>query len=109
MPFTPIKPRRIPAFKRNDARNAPANATANSLPAAEMPRSTDYRLCAIHKNVPNVLNQITARFTDTNISNFTNRSRGEIAYTILDLDSEIPEEALEAIRGIEGVIRVRTL
>ena len=80
-----------------------------NLPAAEMPRSTDYRLCAIHKNVPNVLNQITARFTDTNISNFTNRSRGEIAYTILDLDSEIPEEALEAIRGIEGVIRVRTL
>ncbi len=78
-----------------------------NLPNAEMTLNAAHRLTVIHKNIPNVLNQITAQFVDTNINDFTNRSKGEIAYTILDSDSDISEEIIENIKALDGVVRVR--
>lgn len=80
-----------------------------NLPNAEMPLNAAHRLTIIHKNVPNVLNQVTALFKDFNISDFMNRSKGDIAYTIVDTDADITEEIVNTVKGIEGVIRVRVV
>lgn len=80
-----------------------------NLPNAEMPLNAAHRLTIIHKNVPNVLNQVTALFKDFNISDFMNRSKGDIAYTIVDTDADITEEIVNTVKGIEGVVRVRVV
>lgn len=80
-----------------------------NLPNAEMPLNATHRLTIIHKNVPNVLNQVTALFKDFNISDFMNRSKGDIAYTIVDTDADITEEIVNTVKGIEGVVRVRVV
>ena len=80
-----------------------------NMPGAEMNRSGVNRLCVIHKNIPNVLNKITGQFIDSNINGFLNRSKGDIAYTLLDIDAEIPNELLETIKGIDGVVRARVV
>lgn len=80
-----------------------------NLPEADMNHPDTNRLCVIHKNIPNVLNGITGEFTDANIRNFLNRSRGDIAYTMMDLDSEISEDQVELVRNLPGVIRARLI
>jgi len=80
-----------------------------NMPETQMKRTTDNRLCVIHKNVPNTITNITSHFKDSNISNFTNRSRGEIAYTLLDIETDIPKELVESIRQMDGVIRARVV
>lgn len=80
-----------------------------NMPCAEMNRTAANRLCVIHKNIPNILNKITAQFTDSNISDFMNRSRGDIAYSMLDIDASIPEDVIASIRSLDGVLRVRVL
>ena len=80
-----------------------------NLPNAEMARSAETRLCVIHKNIPNVINKITAQFTDSNIAGFMNASKGDIAYTILDVDAAANNDVVETIKDIDGVIRVRVL
>ena len=80
-----------------------------NMPEADMNHPDTNRLCVIHKNIPNVLNKITGEFTDANIRNFLNRSRGDIAYTMMDLDSEISEDQVNLVRNLPGVIRVRLI
>ncbi|MBQ9066727.1 MAG: phosphoglycerate dehydrogenase [Clostridia bacterium] len=80
-----------------------------NLPNAEMTCNTAHRLTVIHKNVPNVLNKITGEFADSNINEFVNRAKGEIAYTILDTDAELSDAIVDAIKGIDGVISVRVV
>jgi D-3-phosphoglycerate dehydrogenase len=63
----------------------------------------------IHKNVPNVLRGITSQFVDSNINDFMNRSKGDIAYTILEVDGDISDDMIRDIEAIEGVIRVRAI
>ena len=80
-----------------------------NLPNAEMPCNAAHRLTIIHKNVPNVLNKVTGLFTDANISDFMNRSKGDIAYTILDIDTDISEELIDSVKALDGVVRVRLI
>lgn len=69
------------------------------------------RIAILHKNIPNTLSQFTTVLAkdNINISDLLNRSKGEYAYTMLDLDSVPGDDAVECLRQIEGVIRVRII
>ena len=69
------------------------------------------RVCILHKNVPNMLSRFTTIVAEDgiNISDLVNRSRGEYAYTMLDLDSPTNAEFVEDLKKVEGVIRVRVI
>lgn len=80
-----------------------------NLPAASMPKSNLSRICIIHKNVPTIISQISTLMGGMNIENMLNKSRGDYAYTMLDVNGE-PDDATEAkLCGIDGVIRVRVI
>ena len=70
---------------------------------------TAARVAILHRNIPNILSQITAFFgtQGLNIENLANKSRGEYAYTLLDLSARMPRDTVEKLRAIEGVLRVR--
>ena len=73
--------------------------------------ATAGRITILHKNIPNSLGQFTATMAaeNINIDSLVNRSRGEYAYTMLDLDHTPSEHAVEALKQISGVIRVRVI
>ncbi|MBR2737013.1 MAG: phosphoglycerate dehydrogenase [Firmicutes bacterium] len=70
---------------------------------------SESRIAIMHRNIPQMIGQITNTITAHNISDLTNRSREGFAYTMLDLDSKISHETIEALLKIEGVIRVRII
>ena len=82
-----------------------------NLPRVEMPWSGICRLCLIHRNVPAMLANITMMLSKENINveNMTNKSRGDYAYTLVDVNARVGEGALAAIRAIPGMLRVRVL
>ena len=67
------------------------------------------RITILHKNIPNTLSKFTAAVAaeNANISDMVNRSRGEYAYTMLDLDHAVSDNVIEEIKKINGVLRVR--
>ena len=67
------------------------------------------RVAVLHKNVPNMLSQITSFFgaQGLNIENLANKARGEYAYTLLDISHAMPHDTVERLKSIDGVIRVR--
>ena len=67
------------------------------------------RVAIFHKNIANMITQFTACFGDAgiNISDMTNKSRGEVAYTMMDLESDASEDMLAKLAAIDGVFRVR--
>ena len=69
------------------------------------------RVAVLHKNVPNMVSQITSILGDAgaNIANMVNASRGDVAYTLIALDSATDAAAVDAIAAIDDVIRVRTI
>ena len=69
------------------------------------------RVAIHHYNIPNTLSKFTGAFADVNvnISDMMNRSRGEYAYTMLDVDAPITPELVEHLQQIKGVIRVRAI
>ncbi|MBE6022853.1 MAG: 3-phosphoglycerate dehydrogenase [Cellulosilyticum sp.] len=79
-----------------------------NYPQCSMPWNTSARIAIAHKNIPAILGKITAVLAEAglNIQDMTNRSRGDYAYTLMDVESA-SEEVLNAIRGIEKVIKVR--
>lgn len=82
-----------------------------NLPNISMQRSGDHRICIIHKNIPNMLTAITTIVAkdNVNIENLLNKSRGDIAYTMLDVN-ECDISAVEKhISEIDGVLRVRVI
>lgn len=70
---------------------------------------TASRVALIHKNIPNMISRLTSAVSEHNISHLTNSSKGNYAYTILDLDSEVSEEAFSNLMNIEGMIRIRVI
>ncbi|MFY9314782.1 MAG: phosphoglycerate dehydrogenase [Burkholderiales bacterium] len=82
---------------------------AVNFPDARMPRESPYRLAIANANVPNMLASIsqTMGSRKINIHNMLNKSKGEMAYTLVDVDSPVPGAALEDLRGIKGVLAVR--
>ncbi|MEJ2344419.1 MAG: phosphoglycerate dehydrogenase [Gammaproteobacteria bacterium] len=82
-----------------------------NFPEVVMPRSVGYRLAVANDNVPNMLGQISTKLADAglNIIDMINKSNGNLAYTLVDVESEVPESTIGEIAGIEGVLNVRTL
>lgn len=82
-----------------------------NFPNLKVPYEGGHRMCLIHKNVPNMIAQITSTLSsqDMNIENMGNRSRGDYAYTIVDVDKVPTDTVLNALRAVEGMIRVRVI
>jgi D-3-phosphoglycerate dehydrogenase len=82
-----------------------------NFPNVELSLSTDTRITVVHKNIPNMVAQISTAFSQDsiNIENMLNKSKKEFAYTILDVSGEDVEKVVERLRDIEGVIRVRVI
>ncbi|MBS0341504.1 MAG: phosphoglycerate dehydrogenase [Proteobacteria bacterium] len=86
-------------------------ANAVNFPAVGMARESAYRVGIANANVPNMLGQISTAMARAglNIHNMVNKSRGDMAYTLVDVDSRVSEELLAELAGIEGVLSVRYL
>ena len=84
---------------------------AVNFPEINLPRNGGYRLAVVNRNVPNMLGQISTDLAGVglNIMDMLNRSRGDIAVTLIDVDQRVPQETVERIRGIAGVLSVRCL
>jgi D-3-phosphoglycerate dehydrogenase len=82
-----------------------------NFPEVLMPRSEGYRICLANANVPNMLGQISTALADAglNIIDMLNKSRGDVAYTLVDVETEIPDSCMQTLSGIEGVLNVRIL
>lgn len=82
-----------------------------NLPAATLEKSGAARITVIHKNQPNMIATITDTISrdGINIANFVDKNRGEVAYSIIDVDSEVSENAVADIKKIDGVTRVRVI
>ena len=77
-----------------------------------MPRGAGLtRLAVANLNVPNMVGQISTCLAAAglNIADLLNKSRGEYAYTLIDIDSAVPDNVLGQIRQIEGVLAARVL
>ncbi len=86
-------------------------ANAVNFPNVDMVRESPYRVAIANSNVPNMLGQISLAMGHggLNIHNMVNKSRGEMAYTLVDVDSPVPQAAVAAIAAIEGVLSVRAI
>ena len=82
-----------------------------NYPDVKVPRSGDTRICVLHKNVPNMLTQISGVVSadGVNIDSMTNKSRKDYAYTVLDIEGEAKDSVAKDIMAIPDVIRVRLL
>ena len=74
-------------------------------------KSSVSRVTVLHRNVPKMIGQFTGILAEEgiNISLMTNKSRKEYAYTMMDVDAEVPAATEEKIAAVDGVLRVRIL
>ena len=82
-----------------------------NLPAVSLDRSGVMRLCIIHKNVPAMLANITSLFgrDGVNVENLSNKSKGDYAYTIVDLAAKVDQSVVEDVKNLPNIIRVRVI
>ena len=88
-----------------------AIVNAVNFPTVEMARESPYRVAIANANVPNMLGQISTAMARAglNIHNMVNKSRGEMAYTLVDVDSPVSAAVIDAISAIDGVLSVRAI
>ena len=84
---------------------------AVNFPNVVMDRESPYRIALANTNVPNMVGQVSGAIANAglNIHNMTNRSKGDMAYTLVDVDSAVSPEVTQAIAAIKGVLAVRYL
>ncbi|CAM5798039.1 phosphoglycerate dehydrogenase [Rhizobacter fulvus] len=84
---------------------------AVNFPQVDMARESAYRVAIANANVPNMLGQISTAMATAglNIHNMVNKSRGDMAYTLVDVDSPVTDAVLDSLRAIDGVLSVRYL
>jgi len=82
-----------------------------NFPNINLPRNGGFRIAIVNSNVPNMVGQISTDLAEANlnIADMLNRSRGDVAVTLLDIDKEPTAETIEQIKGIKGVLSVRCL
>jgi D-3-phosphoglycerate dehydrogenase len=82
-----------------------------NFPEINLPRNGGYRMAVVNNNVPNMVGQISTELAEVglNILDMLNRSRGDVAVTLIDVDRPCPEETVKKIRAIDGVLKVRCL
>jgi D-3-phosphoglycerate dehydrogenase len=86
-------------------------ANAVNFPNVDMMRESPFRVAIANANVPNMVGQISTTMAKAglNIHNMVNKSRGEMAYTLVDVDSPIQPDVIGAIAKIDGVLSVRAI
>jgi D-3-phosphoglycerate dehydrogenase len=84
---------------------------AVNFPQVSMERESRWRVAIANSNVPNMLGQISTAMAQAglNIHNMVNKSRGAMAYTLVDVDSPVADAVLDSIAAIHGVLSVRYL
>ncbi|MEJ5210408.1 MAG: phosphoglycerate dehydrogenase [Burkholderiales bacterium] len=84
---------------------------AVNFPNVSMARESAWRIAIANANVPNMVGQISTAMAEAglNIHNMVNKSRGEMAYTLVDVDSEPPQAVIDRIAAIKGVLMVRAI
>ena len=82
-----------------------------NFPNISMPRESGYRLAIANANVPNMLGQISTALASAglNIQNMVNKSRGDFAFTLVDVESAVSQAVIDQLKAINGVLRVRYL
>ncbi len=82
-----------------------------NLPDLHLDRSGIARICIIHRNLPGMLTTLLPIFAkdQVNIENMTNKSRGEYAYSVFDLNTEVDDAVVAELKAVDGVLRVRVL
>lgn len=82
-----------------------------NFPETKMPRNGGTRIAITNANVPNMLGQISTTLAEANLNivDMINKSREDLAYTLLDVEGEVPEETINQLRSIEGVLCLRVL
>ena len=82
-----------------------------NLPTLEQEWSGIARLCIIHRNIPAMLSAITSILSQegVNVENMTNKSKKDYAYTVVDINARVKDSVLDAIRAVDGVLRVRLI
>lgn len=80
-----------------------------NFPNCSLPTGNVGRITITHKNVPNVIAKYTDALASVNISDMINKSKGDLAYTIINTDHEIPAEAVEKLNSLDSVISVRVI
>ena len=82
-----------------------------NLPSVSLERSGAMRMCIIHRNVPAMLASITALLSKdgVNVENMSNKSRGDYAYTLVDLGTRVEQGVIEDVKHLPNVIRVRVI
>ena len=81
-----------------------------NYPACDMGKCNKAgRIAVLHKNVPNTISQFTSAIAHINISDMTNKSKGNYGYTMMDLDEKIDNDTVAKIQAINGVIKVRVI
>ena len=80
-----------------------------NFPNVSLPVSAEHRICVMHKNIPNMLSQITGAFAsvNTNIENMANGSKGEVAYTIVETNDSIDDKTIDTVMAIDGVFKIK--
>jgi D-3-phosphoglycerate dehydrogenase len=80
-----------------------------NFPNVSMPRNAENRVCVMHKNIPNMISQITAAFaaSNVNIENMANGSKGDVAYTIVETNDKANDVILNNVTAIDGVFKVK--
>ena len=98
----------IMAAKQLDEYLTNGNITNSvNYPNVSLPHTSKARVCVMHKNIPNMLTQITSAFSGVgiNIDNLANGSKGEVAYTIVEVSEMPAAEVLQKVDAIAGVIK----
>tara|TARA_A100001015_G_C15038126_1_gene737644 strand:+ start:349 stop:1572 length:1224 start_codon:yes stop_codon:yes gene_type:complete len=82
-----------------------------NFPSCNMARSSDYRISISNTNVPAIIGKITSVIANANIniSEMVNKSRGDIAYNLIDLNQTPTKDLIDSIKSIEGILNVRVL
>ena len=82
-----------------------------NFPALALDRTTDYRVALVNNNVPKILSSVLSVLADMNINvvDMLNKSRDDIAYNLIDIESPVTDELLAELKTIEGVISARAL
>ena len=82
-----------------------------NYPEAYLPHSGDYRICVLHKNTPGIVAKLTTVVADEklNIANMVNKSKGDYACTIIEINGSLPESSVQKICEVDNIIRVRII
>ncbi len=82
-----------------------------NFPNVSMPMSGDKRLCLFHANVPSILSQVTSILAETgvNIENMINKSKGDNAYTVVDVTGGVSEAVVAKLTAVDGIVKVRVI